>query len=458
MTVLVGVLLLVGAILLFRPRPPLATTTVPVAQPSVIPLPTIAPLADPSPSLPSAVVAKPAQPPLKMTGGSSKTRKLRLSQAEDPFESGGSTYKGKKAKAVSSSAASLPKKHTRHPASPSQPKVKRTIIRNFNHARNLSISVGLARTSFDAEVQAQARDTAQSLLTEGSAFYEKGDYAGALEKFKAAYAAYDSPKLLFNIGQANRDLGRPVEALEAFERFLIGCLMPRLRPSRRPSDRSKNCRNNSDASASNAKPSMRPSASTAKRLVSTPLPRLLWATPGRHQVTARHWNFAPAIEDVEVRVGNVQPVRIALLAPTAQAAVPETHLPAPTTPPSELTVNQPASPNAVAPGWWLGRKWTWIAAGSAVAFGAGAITAGLVMQSKYDSLNRSCGSASPTQLGCSEADIGGVATRRNVANVMWALAGASAVTAGVLFFVEDHRVAVSPVVGDTFGFAASLRY
>ena len=58
------------------------------------------------------------------------------------------------------------------------------------------------------------------MLTEGSALYEKGDYAGALEKFNAAYAAYPSPKLMFNIGQADRDLSRPVEALEAFEKFL----------------------------------------------------------------------------------------------------------------------------------------------------------------------------------------------------------------------------------------------
>ena len=68
----------------------------------------------------------------------------------------------------------------------------------------------------------QSKAKAQDLLTEGSDLYEKGDYAGALEKFNAAYAAYPSPKLMFNIGQANRDLSRPVEALEAFEKFLAG--------------------------------------------------------------------------------------------------------------------------------------------------------------------------------------------------------------------------------------------
>ena len=88
------------------------------------------------------------------------------------------------------------------------------------HATSLLFLGFLAQVS-QPDVNAQAKAKAQSLLTEGSAFYEKGDYADALERFKAAFAAYDSPKLLFNIGQANVDLGRPVEALEAFEQFLL---------------------------------------------------------------------------------------------------------------------------------------------------------------------------------------------------------------------------------------------
>jgi hypothetical protein len=80
------------------------------------------------------------------------------------------------------------------------------------------------------------------------------------------------------------------------------------------------------------------------------------------------------------------------------------------------------------------------------------------MQSKYDSLKGSCGSASPNQSGCSDSDIGGVTTRRDIANVMWALAGASVVTAGVLFFVEGRPVTVSPLAGQNLGFVAGLRY
>src|SRR5512133_179368 len=66
-----------------------------------------------------------------------------------------------------------------------------------------------------------ARARAQGLLKDGARLYEKGALVPALEKFQAAYAEYPSAKLLFNIGQASRDLGRPVEAMTAFERFLV---------------------------------------------------------------------------------------------------------------------------------------------------------------------------------------------------------------------------------------------
>jgi hypothetical protein len=325
------------------------------------------------------------------------------------------------------------------------------------HATSL-LFLGLLAQSSELDVNASAKAKAQSLLTEGSAFYEKGDYANALERFKAAFAAYDSPKLLFNIGQANRDLGRPVEALEAFEQFLIGDLdaAPETLAEAKGSvtELQKQLgRLRIDCQTVNATISV-----DGKDVGLTPLPKLLWATPGRHQVTARHWGFTPAIEDVEVRVSNVQPVRIALQEPVAQTlGSGASHSEQPATQ-SDVVLKESTSANGSSSGWWLGRKWTWVAAGSAVVFSASAIAAGLSMQSKYDSLNKSCGSASPNRLGCVESDIGAVTTRRNVANVLWALAGASAVTGGILFLVEGRPVSVVPVAGETVGFVAGLSY
>ena len=324
------------------------------------------------------------------------------------------------------------------------------------HATSLLL-LGLLAQSSEPVANTQAKAKAQSLLTEGSALYEKGDYADALERFKQAYAAYDSPKLLFNIGQANRDLGRPVEALEAFEQFLIGArdaAPETIEDAQKSVDelQKKLGRLRVECETENATISL-----DGKDVGVTPLTKLLWATTGRHQVTARHWNFAPAIENVDVRAGVVQPVRIVLHAPTAnpvaaQAAHPESSVGQVNLSPKEPQATESSS------GWWMGRTWTWVAAGSAVLFTAGAATAGLAMQSKYDSLSKTCGSSSPNQTPCSESQISEVTTRRNIANVMWALAGASAVTAGVLFFVEGHRVTVTPVAGETIGLVGGFRY
>jgi PEGA domain len=316
--------------------------------------------------------------------------------------------------------------------------------------------LGFLAQSSDPTASAEAKAKAQSLLTEGSALYEKGDYADALDKFKQAFATYDSPKLLFNIGQANRDLGRPVEALEAFERFLMGALdaaPETIEDAKKSVEELQNKlgRLRVDCQTDNATISV-----DGKEVGLTPLPKLLWATTGRHQVTARHWSFPPAVEDVEVRAGTVQTVRMVMQVPATQAPA---AIPAPPEASPERTDLATKDPKpADASGWWMGRTWTWVAAGSAVLFTAGAAVAGLSMQSKYDSLNKSCGSGSQNPLGCSDSDINAVTTRRNAANVMWALAGASAVTAGILFFVEGHPVTVAPVAGQTVGFVGGLRY
>src|SRR5579871_187474 len=78
----------------------------------------------------------------------------------------------------------------------------------------------LAQTPGAHSPTAQDKAHAQALLNEGADLYDRGQLVEALGRFQSAYAAYPSPKLWFNIGQAERDLGRHVEAMEAFERFL----------------------------------------------------------------------------------------------------------------------------------------------------------------------------------------------------------------------------------------------
>jgi len=64
------------------------------------------------------------------------------------------------------------------------------------------------------------KKAAQKLLAQGNQLVGEGDYLGALEKFRGAYAKFASPKILLNIGTTLRQLGRNVEAAEIYEQYL----------------------------------------------------------------------------------------------------------------------------------------------------------------------------------------------------------------------------------------------
>jgi hypothetical protein len=300
--------------------------------------------------------------------------------------------------------------------------------------------------------ESQEKAQAKSLLGQGTKLYEQNDFAGALEKFQAAYAVFPSPKLMFNIGEANRKLHRPVEALEAFKRFLAGVADA---PPEKVADvrtamaqlRKQLGQIRIDCTTSGTEVSV-----DGRRVGLTPLPDLVWAVPGHHQVAAKHAGVAPAIEEVDVKAGSVSDVTMRLAATVAAAPVL-----APAAPSAlDLRANQASSGGDE--GWWLGRKWAWVAGGATVLLAVGAITAGLSLQSKFDSLHNSCGSASQSTVACSRSDIDSVTTLKNTTNIFWGFAGAAAVTTGVLFFVEGRPVAVAPLAGQATGFLASVRY
>jgi hypothetical protein len=234
---------------------------------------------------------------------------------------------------------------------------------------------------------AQAKAQAQGLLTEGSGLYERGDYAGALEKFNAAYAAFPSPKLMFNIGQANRDLGRPVEALQAYEKFLAGALdaSPETTVDARKSLaelREKLGRIRIDCTAADAEVSV-----DGKSVGLAPLPDPIWATPGRHQVTASHQRAALAIENVQVTAGTVHTVTLELHPPitsvaqakpiTTVAAIPLAAEPVPSANRVANLTSNPAAPGATSSDEPIFKRWwVWTGIGGVVA--AGSVTAFLL--------------------------------------------------------------------------------
>ena len=213
---------------------------------------------------------------------------------------------------------------------------------------------------------AQAKARAQGLLSEGTAAYGRGDYAAALDKFTAAYKIFPSPKLWFNIGQANRDLGRPVEAVEAFDRFLrdAGDAPPEtLAEARRSAAELKTKLGQIQVTCAVDGTEI---TVDGKRVGSTPLGEMLWTTPGRHQVAAQHAGYAPAIEDVVVTTGKIALVAIEVLPidlrpanKTADAAIVGTD--------GAAGADQGAAAKPL-----YRRTWFWVAVGAVVAAGAGA--------------------------------------------------------------------------------------
>jgi tetratricopeptide (TPR) repeat protein len=85
----------------------------------------------------------------------------------------------------------------------------------------LTTPAGLdARPRPRADPEKARRDEARKLLKAGGRLLADGYYVGALAKFEEAYQVFPSPRIFFNYGQVYTELGRYLDAIVAFERFL----------------------------------------------------------------------------------------------------------------------------------------------------------------------------------------------------------------------------------------------
>ena len=77
-------------------------------------------------------------------------------------------------------------------------------------------TAGRAAPSFDPAKKAAAIEH----LKAGLKYYDDGEYPKAIIEYEAAYKLYPSPKLFPNIGSCYKYMGRNLEALEYYERFV----------------------------------------------------------------------------------------------------------------------------------------------------------------------------------------------------------------------------------------------
>jgi hypothetical protein len=248
-----------------------------------------------------------------------------------------------------------------------------------------------------------AKDKAQALLKEGSALYKQADFGAALEKFEAAYALYPSPKLQFNIAQADRELGRIVEAVQAFETFLAQA--PDAAPEIVGEARQSLAELKLKLGQLRVDVVAGAQVQVDDRAVGvTPLTRIVWLLPGRHRVAIKHPSYLPASANIIVSAGEIQtvapklvrvgeataaPVPAPVPAPAPAPAPAVVPAPPPSTP--EATVTAPVAP-APSAGASFSKPWYfWTAAAATVAFTGGGIVAGLSANSKFHGLETGCG-------------------------------------------------------------------
>lgn len=223
---------------------------------------------------------------------------------------------------------------------------------------------------------AAAKAKAQVLLRQGTALFEAGDHAGALEEFQAEYFVFPSPKLWFNIGEAERKLGQDVEAVDAFERFLADASDAPGQSSTEALQSVSELKARLGRIAVECRPAGCDVRLDGKRVGETPLSKPAWVMPGKHQVEVRHAGLPSVMQVVEVRAGavrnlslDVRPIdRQVDLTATAPAAV---TVPSPMVTPVTGDVSIPATADdrsSMTHRWWF-----WAAIGTAAVLGIGII-------------------------------------------------------------------------------------
>lgn len=68
--------------------------------------------------------------------------------------------------------------------------------------------------------EASQKTKAARLIEEGNGLFDQKKYQEALERYQSAYEAYPSPKIYYSLATVCEELGRSVEALEYYEKFL----------------------------------------------------------------------------------------------------------------------------------------------------------------------------------------------------------------------------------------------
>lgn len=291
------------------------------------------------------------------------------------------------------------------------------------HSAILVIALLATRLAWAGTAEDRDRQAARIATRQATAAYNLGHYDEAASLYEEAYRLVPDPILLYNLGQSYRQANKLDKSLTAYRSYLRTAA--EYAPNR---GRVENWIRELEQTMS-----LQAKAAALK-------------AAQEKEAQARTAPVAPVAPEPKLA-----PVPPAKAAPEALAPV----VPAPKLAPERG--GQPAPPPvAASQGWWLGRTWTWIAAGSTVLLAGGAVAADLSMYAKIASSTSSpCGAG---KYCYSSSDADAINSRMVAAEVLAGVAAAAALTTIVLFFVEGRPVSVAPVVGGMTGAVATVGF
>jgi hypothetical protein len=265
----------------------------------------------------------------------------------------------------------------------------------------------LLAVSPPAEAQTDPKASADEHFKKGVAAFKERRFGDAAPEFEEAYRLSPAYVVLFNIGQVNAALGRSIEAVDAYERFLKqgASAVPAERVREVEAEIAKQL-DRIGTVALRTSPEGAEIRLDGKLLGRTPLPRPIRATVGTHTLDVILKGYAPQVQEVDVigkaertlnltlepdpppvsaETANAPPSTRALaLAPTSPPPLP------PAAPPTVTVVEiprpEPAAAKTPASGASAPINWQRVIGYVAVTGGLGAATVGGLLA--YDGWNK----------------------------------------------------------------------
>lgn len=280
-----------------------------------------------------------------------------------------------------------------------------------------------------AQLDAAAAEQAQQLVDQGMERFRAEDYRAALERFLRAHDLSGDVRMFYPIGRCHEELGELVEAIAAFEQFVVGDVAADERGRAEATLRRLRERVATGRVVVQVAPFGAAVLVDGRSVGTAPIAPLALA-PGRHEIAARAPGHVAAVRTIDVVGGREATVVLELAAETV--APPGTDEPPP---------SPPVEPRAS--GY---SPWSWVTLGGGLALAAGGTVAYVLGELDHRNVADTAGYGTGAILDMTykrahtlEED----GDRKKIAGyALWGVGGA-AVVAGTVLLVLDAKRAPS---------------